>query len=122
MDFDISKVVSQLGDDMIAQCGEPLGLDRDKSVRVAKALAANFNKGKDEAVKQAAVDADLTEDVTSAMLSKLIETGKEKLLNEGPVGQAIDGAKDQAMAALNNAGGDAMKKAGGLLGGLFGRK
>ena len=42
MSFDISKVVSELGDEVIGQCGEPVGLDKDQSVRVARALSARL--------------------------------------------------------------------------------
>ena len=45
MSFDLSKVVADLGDDMIAKCGEPVGLNKEQSVRVAHALAARFNLG-----------------------------------------------------------------------------
>ncbi|MGE3303195.1 MAG: hypothetical protein AB7M12_08780 [Hyphomonadaceae bacterium] len=122
MDFDLSKVVSQLGENAVAQCGDAVGLTRDQSIKVAHALAANFSKGKDEAVKAAAETAGLAEEVTSSMLTKLIDVGKEKLLSEGPVGQALDSAKDSAMAALNDAGGEAMKNAGGFFSKLFGKK
>jgi hypothetical protein len=111
MSLDTAKIISDLGDDLVAQAGEPVGLDRDQSIRVARALAANLNKGKDAAVQAAAADTGLTEEVISAMLGKLVELGKEKLLSEGPVGDAIASAKSQAGAAL-----------GGMLGGLFGRK
>ena len=119
MSIDISKIMSGLGDDLVAQAGAPLGLDRDKSVRVAQALGQHMGGGKDLAIKAAAADTGLTEDVISAMLGKLIETGKEKLLKEGPVGDAIENAKDQAMAAMGNIGGGAAK---GIFGKLFGKK
>ena len=44
--------------------------------RVAKALGQHIGGGKDLAIKAAAADTGLTEDVISAMLTKLIETGK----------------------------------------------
>lgn len=122
MAIDISKILSSLGEDLVAQAGEPVGLDRDQSVRVAKALSAHIGGGKDLAIKAAAADTGLTEDVISAMLGKLVETGKEKLLKESPVGDAIDGAKDQAMAALGNIGGEATKGLFGKIGGMFGKK
>ena len=40
MSFDMSRVVSGLGDDAIGKIGEPLGLENETSVRVAHALAA----------------------------------------------------------------------------------
>lgn len=119
MAIDISKILSSLGDELVAQAGEPVGLDKDQSVRVAKALSQHIGGGKDLAIKAAAADTGLTEDVISSMLNKLIETGKEKLLSEGVVGDAIDSAKDQAMAAVGNIGGEAAK---GIFGKLFGRK
>lgn len=115
MTIDFSKIVSELGDDLIAQQGEHVGLDREQSVRVADALARNFSKGREGAVEAAAAETGLTEEVIAAMAGKLIEVGKEKLLNEGPVADAI--------ASAQVAAGDAMKKAaGGMFSGLFGRK
>lgn len=119
MAIDISKILSSLGDELVAQAGEPVGLDKDQSVRVAKALGQHIGGGKDLAIKAAAADTGLTEDVISAMLTKLIETGKEKLLSEGAVGDAIENAKGQAMAAVGNIGGEAAK---GIFGKLFGKK
>ena len=122
MNLDMSKIISDIGDDLIAEAGEPLGLDHDQSVRVAHALAAHIGMGGEEAIKQAAADTGLDEEVIAAMLPKLIEAGKEKLLAEGPVADAIDSAKEQAMSALGSVGGAAAKSAGGMLGTLFGRK
>lgn len=120
MAIDISKILAGLGEDVAAQCGEPVGLNKDQSMRVAQALARNIGAGKDLAVKAAATETGLTEEVITAMLGKLIESGKDKLLSaEGAVGQAIDGARDQAMAAIENVGGGAAK---GLFGKLFGKK
>lgn len=115
MSIDVSKIVSQIGDDLIAQTGEPLGLDRDQSVRVARALAANWNKGREQAVQQTAADTGLTEEVVGSMATKLIDVAKEKLIEDGPVGDAIQSAKTAASDAVQ-------KAAGGFLGGLFGRK
>jgi hypothetical protein len=122
MSLDTAKIISDLGDDLIAQAGEPVGLNRDQSVRVARALASHMGKGKDAAVQQAAAETGLTEEVISAMLGKLVEAGKEKLLSEGPVGEAVDQAKASASAALGQAGQAAARSVGGMLGGLFGRK
>mgnify|MGYP000973369938 CR=1 FL=1 len=121
MSFDMSKVFSALGEELIAQAGEPVGLDKDQSVRVAKALAAHVNKGDAEAVKAAAADTGLSEDAVASMMKKLAETAKEKIMDEAGVNKAIDDAKAQAQAAAVNAGKDAMKNAGGMLGKLFGR-
>jgi hypothetical protein len=117
--MDISKIISELGEDILAQCGEPVGLDRDQSVRVAQALGRNFGGGKDLAIKATAAETGLTEEVVAAMLGKLMDVAKDKLIEQGPVGDAIEGAKAQAMAAIGNVGGDAAK---GIFGKLFGRK
>ncbi len=122
MAIDISKILSSLGDDLVAQAGEPLGLDKDTSVRVAAALSQHIGGGKDLAIKATAADTGLTEDVISSMLNKLIDTGKEKLMNESGVTGAIDDAKAQAMGAIGNIGGEATKGLMGKIGGLFGKK
>lgn len=122
MSLDTAKILSDLGDDLVAQAGEPLGLNRDQSVRVARSLTQHLGKGREAAVQQAAADTGLSEEVISAMLGKLVDIGKEKLLKEGPVGAAIDSARDQASAAVGQAGEAAMRGVGGMLGGLFGRK
>jgi hypothetical protein len=121
MSFDFSKVLSELGDDMIAKTGEPLGLSKDQSLRVAQAVAAHFGKGQGEAAKLAAADTGLSEDVVASMTAKLVAAGKERLLSEGPVGDAISTAKAQARAAVSDAGGEIAKSAGGIFGKLFGR-
>jgi len=122
MAIDISKILSSLGDDLVAQAGAPLGLDKDTSVRVAAALSQHIGGGKDLAIKATAADTGLTEDVISSMLNKLIDTGKEKLMNESGVTGAIDDAKAQAMGAIGNIGGEATKGLMGKIGGLFGKK
>lgn len=108
MGLDLSKLTSELGDEAIAKAGEPFGLDRDQSVRVAKALAKHFKGDKDEAVQKAAAETGLTEEVVASLCGKLVEMGGERLLEDSPVGGMIAGA-----------GGDAAK---GMLGKLFGRK
>lgn len=120
MAIDMSKIFAELGEDVAAQCGEPVGLDRGQSVRVAQALARNIGGGKDLAVKATAAETGLTEEVVGAMLGKLVEAGKDKLLEQS--GDAIEGAKAQAMAAIENVGGAATKGMLGKLGGLFGKK
>ncbi|MDZ4777133.1 MAG: hypothetical protein SGJ23_10145 [Alphaproteobacteria bacterium] len=122
MAIDISKILSSLGDDLVAQAGAPLGLDKDTSVRVAAALSQHIGGGKDLAIKATAADTGLTEDVISSMLNKLIDTGKEKLMNESGVTGAIDDAKAQATGAIGNIGGEATKGLMGKIGGLFGKK
>jgi hypothetical protein len=115
MSFDIGKVAGHLGEEAVARAGEPLGLDKDQSNRVVKALAARAGLGGQEAIAAAAADTGIDEEVVSALTEKLVEAGKEKLMEESGATAAVDAAKDQAMAAVANAG-------GGLLGRLFGRK
>jgi hypothetical protein len=122
MSFDMSRVVTQLGDAAIGKCGEPLGLNEEQSVRVAHALAARAGLGNQEMIAQVAADTGLPEDVVAAMAKKLAEEGAKKIMDATGANAAIDNAKEQAMAAMSNAGGEAMKQAGGFLGGLFGRK
>jgi hypothetical protein len=114
MAFDMSKVVSQLGEDVIGSCGEPLGLEKDQSVRVARALAAHFNLGGEEAVKAAAADTGLSTDVVGSMSKNLLDAGKEFLMKESGVSDAVEKAKNDAMAAAQN-------QAKGLFGKLFGK-
>lgn len=122
MSFDVSQVVTQLGEEAVGQCGEPLGLSKDQSNRVARALAAHMGLGQEEAIRRAAADTGLDEEVVAAMLKKLGETARDKVMEESGINNAIDGAKDQAMAALSDAGAGAVKNAGGMLGRLFGRR
>ncbi|HYD88416.1 MAG TPA: hypothetical protein VEA80_13150 [Vitreimonas sp.] len=122
MSFDMSKVVAELGDEVIAKCGEPIGLNKDQSVRVAHALAARAGMGGEDMIKAVAADTGLDEEVVAAMAKKLVEVGTEKLMNETPIGAAVDNAKQEAMAALTAASQGAAKNAGGFLGSLFGRK
>lgn len=119
---DVSKILSSLGDDLVEQAGAPVGLDRDQSVRVAKALSNHIGGGKDLAIKAAAADTGLTEEVVSAMLGKLVETGKEKLMSDSGVTGAIDDAKAQAMGAIGDLGNQATKGLFGKIGGMFGKK
>lgn len=107
---DIGKVVSSLGDDAIAKCGEAVGLTAEQSVRVARALAAHFNLGGEEAVKAAAADTGLSTEVVSSMSKKLVEEGKDKLMEESGANAAIDNAKNEAM-----------NQAKGMFGKLFGK-
>lgn len=122
MAFELSKVVEELGEEVIGQCGEPVGLSEDQSVRVARALAARAGLGREEMIKAAAADTGLDEEVVAAMMKRLVEKGGEALMEQTGINTAIDNAKDQAMAAFSDAGGAAVKNAGGMLGRLFGRK
>jgi hypothetical protein len=122
MAFEISRVVETLGEEVIGRCGEPVGLNEDQSVRVARALAAHAGLGREEMIKAAAADTGLDEEVVAAMTRKLVEEGGKHLMDASGATAAIDNAKEQAMAAMSNAGGEAAKQAGGLIGKLFGRK
>lgn len=122
MSIDLSTLVTALGDEAIAAAGEPIGLDKEQSVRVARAIAAHAGLGGEEMARAVAADTGLDEEVVAAMLKKLGEMAAEKLMQETPVGAAVDSARNQAVAAMGNVGASAMKSAGGLLGGLFGKK
>ncbi len=122
MGFDLSKVVEDLGDGLVAQLGEPLGLNGDQSKRVARALGAHFSSNREQTIQAAAADTGLDEEVVGSMLNKLVEAGKERLLESGPVADAIDGVKGQANAAMAAMGGQAASNVGSMLGGLFGKK
>ena len=110
MAIDFGKVVSSLGDEAIGKCGEPLGLSAEQSVRVARALAAHFNLGGEEAVKAAAADTGLSTEVVSSMSKKLVETGKDKVMEESGANAAIENAKNEAV-----------NQAKGMFGKLFGK-
>lgn len=122
MGLEIAKIVEALGEEALGKAGEPAGLDKPQSVRVAKALAAHAGLGNAEMVKAAAADTGLNEEVVAAMTKRVVEVGAEKLMQDTPIGGAVESMKDSAMAALTGAGGDAAKQAGGLLRGLFGKK
>jgi len=104
MSFEISKVVEALGEEAIGQIGEPIGLDKDQSVRVSRALAAHAGLGNDQMIKAAAADTGLDEEVVAAMGKKLVEEGANKVMEETGVSAAVDNAKQDAMAALGNVG------------------
>ncbi len=120
MAFDFSKVVGSLGDDMIAKCGEPVGLSAEQSVRVAHALAARFNLGGEEMIKAAAADTGIDEEAVGAVSKKLVEAGQEKLMKDTGAADAIEKAKADAMAAAQAGASDMAKKASGMFGKLFG--
>jgi hypothetical protein len=122
MSFDLSAVVTQLGEETIADVGEPLGLNKEQSVRVARAIAARAGMGNEEMIAAVAADTGLDEEVVAAMLKKLMEEGAKHIMESTPIGAAVDNAREQAMAAMNDAGAAAVKNAGGMIGRLFGRK
>ena len=75
-----------LGENTIADIGEPLGLDRELSIKAAKSLAKNFHGNKDEAIA-AAEEAGIGKDVLEAMITKLLDEARS---------QAVSAVKDQA--------------------------
>jgi 2-hydroxychromene-2-carboxylate isomerase len=101
MSINFTSIVTKMSDEAIAAVGAQVGLDRELSLKAARALAANFHGDKDAAVAAAAKETGLTEEVLSAMFGKLCETGAE---------MAMDAVKEQATAAAK-----------GFFGRMFGR-
>jgi ABC-type branched-subunit amino acid transport system substrate-binding protein len=121
MSFDFGKVLEQVGDDLLGDAGQSLGLERETAIKAGHALAANWSKGKDEAIKAAAAESGVAEEVVAKLLQTVIDKAREKgveavkaAFTEGPVADAVEQAKEQAMEAL---GGKT-----GFLGKLFGKK
>lgn len=75
-----------LGENTIADIGEPLGLARELSIKAAKSLAKNFHGNKDEAIA-AAEETGIGKDVLEAMITKLLDEARS---------QAVSAVKDQA--------------------------
>jgi hypothetical protein len=99
--IDLTKVVGMVGEQTIAEIGEPLGLSKEQSVKAANALARNFNgSNKDEAVAAAAAETGITQEVMNTMCAHLIDKGKD---------YAVEAAK-----------GELGKQAKGLFGKFFG--
>jgi hypothetical protein len=99
--IDLTKVVGMVGEQTIAEIGEPLGLSKEQSVKAANALARNFTgANKDEAVAAAAAETGITQEVMNTMAAKLIDRGKDF---------AVEAAK-----------GELGKQAKGLFGKFFG--
>lgn len=123
MSFDLSKVLNHLTDELLGDAGEKVGLDRETGVKAGRALIANWSKGQDGAVKAAAAESGIAEEVVAKLADKVVEAGKEKASemakeayeNSGAA-KAVDEAKDKAMAALS------ATPAGGFLSKLFGKK
>ena len=105
MNIDVSKVVDVLGNAAVEQIGESVGLDGEKTAKVVSSLANHVKGGGDIAARVAA-DTELQQDVVSQFMDKLVEAGKDKLLSEGPVADALKAAGP----------------VGGLVGRLFGKK
>lgn len=101
LNIDLGKIVASLGEDTIADIGEPLGLSRELSLKAANSLASNFHGNADDAITAAAKETGIGKEVLEAMISKLLGEAREK---------AVDHVKEQASAAAK-----------GFLGKLFGR-
>jgi hypothetical protein len=93
MNIDFTSIVSKLGDEAIAKVGEQVGLDRELSVRAAKALAENFHGDRKEAIAAASAETGIGQEVLQAMFQKLCDTGAD---------MAIDHVKEQGMSAAKN--------------------
>ena len=90
--IDLSKVVSSLGEQTIAEIGEPLGLSSDQSMRAARALAENFTGNKDQAIDAAARETGIGKEVLEAMIVKLLDNAKDAAVDHVK-GQAAEAAK-----------------------------
>jgi hypothetical protein len=101
LDIDLGKIVTTLGENTIADIGEPIGLSRELSIKAATSLAKNFHGDKDEAIAAAAAETGIGKDVLEAMITKLAEEARVK---------AMGAVKDQAAAAAK-----------GMFGKFFGR-
>ena len=90
--IDLGKVVSTLGEQTIAEIGEPLGLSSDQSMRAARALAENFTGNKDQAIDAAAKETGIGKEVLEAMMVKLLDNAKDAAVDHVK-GQAAEAAK-----------------------------
>jgi hypothetical protein len=93
MNIDLGKIVSTLGEETIAEIGEPLGLSKETSLKAARALAENFTGNKDDAIAAAAKETGIGKEVLESMITKLIDEAK---------GQAVDHVKEQAAGAAKS--------------------
>jgi hypothetical protein len=90
--IDLGKVVSALGEQTIAEIGEPLGLSSEQSMRAARALAENFTGNKDQAIDAAAKETGIGKEVLQAMMVKLLDNAKDAAVDHVK-GQAAEAAK-----------------------------
>ncbi len=93
LNIDLGKIVTSLGENTIADIGEPLGLSKELSLKAARSLAENFHGNSDEAIAAASKETGIGKDVLEAMLSKLLEDART---------QAVDHVKDQAASAAKS--------------------
>jgi hypothetical protein len=89
----------------VSQVGDSVGLDGESTSKVVKSLAAHMKAGGNVAQRVAA-DTEIREEIISQFTDKLVGAGKDKLLAEGPVADALKAAGP----------------VGGLVGKLFGKK
>lgn len=87
LDIDLGRIVTTLGESTVADIGEPLGLDRELSIKAAKSLAKNFHGNTDEAIAAAAEETGIGKDVLEAMITKLLDEARSR---------AVSAVKDQA--------------------------
>ena len=87
LDIDLGRIVTTLGENTNTDVGEPLGLDRELSVKAAESLATHFHGSKDEAIAAAAEETGIGKDVLEEMITKLLEEARA---------QAMGAVKDQA--------------------------
>ena len=90
--IDLGNVVSALGEQTIAEIGEPLGLSSEQSMRAARALAENFTGNRDQAIEAAARETGIGKEVLEAMIVKLLDNAKDAAVAHVK-GQAADAAK-----------------------------
>lgn len=93
MNIDLGKIVTTLGENTIADIGEPLGLSKELSLKAARSLAENFTGNKDDAIAAAAKETGIGKDVLEAMITKLLDEAKS---------QAVDHVKEQASNAAKS--------------------
>lgn len=93
MNIDLGKIVTALGEDAVADIGEPLGLSQDLSLKAARSLAENFTGNSAEAVAAAVKETGIGKDVLEAMITKLLDDAKAK---------AIDHVKAEATNAAKS--------------------
>jgi hypothetical protein len=80
LDIDLGKIVTTLGENTIADIGEPLGLDRELSIKAATSLVKNFHGDKDEAIAAAVAETGIGKDVLEAMITKLLEEARTQAM------------------------------------------
>ena len=93
LNIDLGKIVTTLGENTIADIGEPLGLSKELSLKAARSLAENFTGNKDDAIAAAAKETGIGKDVLEAMITKLLDEAKS---------QAVDHVKEQASNAAKS--------------------